>query len=174
LLSAGKQRLLTFHDLQFVLHEVAWGPTELELVFEREGAEQRARLELAEGWKRVSPREYAWRPYKWHLGPQPGFGGPELTPDEKRALGLEPDTFAFRVTYLVTWGRSKRSGERAVRAGMRKDDVVLALDGKRDFDSPDHVHAWFRHTREPGATCRVEVLRAGERLLIELPVGPRE
>jgi hypothetical protein len=104
--------------------------------------------------------------------PGPGFGGPALGAEQKRARGLDPGAFALRVEYLVTWGdaEERRYGEAAVRAGVQKGDVVLGADGKRDFASPDHFQAWWRLEVKPGQRVRLEVLRGEERRTVELPV----
>ena len=174
LLQHGTQVLVTASDLMQVLHDFPNEGGTFELAFERPGGEAPsrdvARLELGAGWKRGTPREFAWRPFKWGFTPAPGFGGNELTPAESKRLGLAEDTFAFRVTYLVTWGGNQRFGRAAARAGLREGDVFLAAAGKRDFESEDHVHAWWRLTRTPGEVVELEVLRDGERRTISLPV----
>jgi hypothetical protein len=172
LLRAGAQVLLTSSDLSQVLHDLGPGPATLVLQVERDGEPRELTLELAPGWKRGTPLEFSWRPFKWAFMPAPGFGGRALGADEKRALGLDPGAFAFRVTYLETWGDAQRFGEAATRAGLRKGDVFLASDGKRDFASVDHFHAWWRLTRTSGAHVELEILRDGERRTLDLEVLP--
>ena len=123
-------------------------------------------------WKEPTPLVFSWRPSKWPLSPKPGFGGPQLTPAQLERHGLARDAFAFRINYFVTWGPAANSGRNATRAGLRKDDVVLSLDGKDDFVSVEHFHSWFRLTREVGRTVSVVILRDGKRATIELPVLP--
>lgn len=159
LVRAGAQRLLTASDLSQVLHELAPGPARLALLVERNEKPRELMLELAPGWKRGTPLEFAWRPFKWGFTPDPGFGGQRLGRGELETLGLAADAFAFRVTYLVTWGEAQRFGAEAVRAGLREGDVVLAAAGKRDFASVDHFQAWWRLTRTPGERVTLELLR---------------
>ena len=89
---------------------------------------------------------------------------------EKKRLGIDVRKFAFRVGYLVTWGHNAASGKSAAAAGIRKGDVILSIDGKDDFESLNHFHAWFRLTREVGRHVVVEALRGGKRRRISLPV----
>lgn len=170
LLRSGQQRLSTSSDLSQVLHDFSADGGTLRIELERAGEARVAALELPRGWKRGTPLEFSWRPFKWGFTPAPGFGGPLLCADEKRALGLEPSAFAFRVDYLVTWGENQRFGKEAARAGLRQGDVLLCAAGKRDFDSVDHFHAWWRLTRSLGERVPVEVMREGERRTLELEV----
>ncbi|MEM8710462.1 MAG: thioredoxin family protein, partial [Planctomycetota bacterium] len=81
-------------------------------------------LRLPENWKTYTPREFAWRPSKWGLSPAPGFGGPVLGKGALERAGLDSDTFAFQVNYLVTWGENQRWGQAAARSGIRDGMVV--------------------------------------------------
>jgi membrane-associated protease RseP (regulator of RpoE activity) len=170
LLRAGGQQLLTSSDLSQALHDLGPGPATLALLVERGGEPRELALELAPGWKRGTPLEFSWRPFKWGFTPEAGFGGRALGADEKRELGLAPEDFAFRVTYLATWGERPRFGKEASRAGLREGDVFLAAAGQRDFASLDHFHAWWCLTRTPGERIPIEILRDGERRTVELEV----
>ena len=127
-------------------------------------------LALDENWRVPDPLVYSWRSLKWNLEPAPGFGGPQLTPKELAKLALPTGTFAYRVQYLVTWGPRKHTGQNAARAGIRKGDVILALAEKRDFETIEHVHSWFRLTRKIGDVVPIEILRGGEKRVVKLEV----
>ena len=116
--------------------------------------------------KRTSAREYAWRPFKWGLSPAPGFGGPALGTGAKKRLGIDPDAHAFTVQYLVTWGPKAHRGRAAAKAGLRKNDIVVAFDGKDDFESGEHWHAWVRLNKQPGDEVEIELLRKGKRMTL--------
>jgi len=62
-------------------------------------------------------------------------------------------------------------GSPAARAGLRRDDVIIAIDGKPvDATSPlDNVLAQF----EPGATVSIRIVRAGKERTIEVTLGTR-
>ncbi len=164
LLALGEQRVVrTFSDVQWALHRADAGGTKLPIAFRRDGAEHRAELDLAAGWKQCPPEEYAWRPYKWNLSPHAAFGGPLLDQAERRALGID-GPWALRVGYIVDWGE-RAAGGRAVRAmGLRKGDVVVSFGGKDDFASIDHFHAWVALTQQVGKETEVVVLRDGRRV----------
>lgn len=170
LLRMGAQRLLTFADVQGALHDAAPGATSIPVEWSRGGEVTSGQLRLAKGWKEPTPLVFSWRPSKWPMSPKPGFGGRQLTPDELEAHGLARDAFAFRVRYIVTWGPNRHTGQNAARAGVRKGDVVVSVDGKSDFASVAHFHSWFRLTREPGEVVPIAVLRGGKRKTLELRV----
>lgn len=158
----------TVHDVQWVLENAPGAEAGLDARFTRDGEEHAARLTLEPGWKHASPLEYSWRAYKWGLSPGPGFGGPALGADEKRELGLDPDGFAFRVQYLVTWGENAQRGRAAREAGIREGDVVLSVAGKTDFRTVEHFHSWFRLTREAGEEVEIRLRRGDETLTVAL------
>ncbi len=172
LLRVGDAAVRTVSDLSQALHDASPAAQGLRVAFERGGEERTVSLALADGWKRGTPREFAWRPFKWGFTPAPGFGGTALTDAERAAAGIALDAFAVRVTYLVTWGDNARYGRAAASVGLREGDVLLAADGKRDFDSEAHFHAWWRLTRKPGDTVPVEVRRGEATLTLEITVLP--
>jgi len=165
----GRIEVLTFGDIQRGLHETK-APGELRIEWRRGGKNLSATLRLAKDWKIATPRVFAWRPSKWPLSPKAGFGGPQLTRDQLKAAGLAPKAFAFRVNYIVTWGKNSHTGRNAARAGIRKGDVVYSVARKTDFESVQHFHAWFRLKLKAGRSVRVELIRRGKRLTIDLPV----
>lgn len=178
IVTAGGTPVLTFGDFSRALDRApAEGSLALEVVRSSEpGSSIRLAIDLAlpAGWRKPSPRQFAWRAIKWNLQPAPGFGGPVLSPAELRSHGLPADGFAFRIQYFVTWGPRRNTGINAGQAGLREGDLVLSAGGRDHFDSIEHFHAWFRLTRKVGELVPIEILRGEERLEIELPVvGPK-
>lgn len=164
LVSFGDQRRVrTVADVTWELHRLPAGAAEVGITFARGGELLQAALRMAAGWKECTPREYAWRPFQWNLSPAPGFGGPQLGAGELARLGLPAGSFAFRVQYVVDWGERAHRGRAAVRAGIRKGDVVVSFAGRSDFDSVAHFHAWVRLTRTVGEEVEVVLLRDGGR-----------
>lgn len=172
LVRVGAQRIASVHDLTWVLHRAAPGETSVAMQLERDGEPLAATLELGAGWKRGDALSFSWRPYKWGLRPGPGFGGRALDAAEKRALGLEPEAFALRVTYLIEQGPDAELGRRARAAGLLPGDLLLGVDGRADFRSHDHFQAWVRLERRPGDVLRLRTLRAGTERLLELELLP--
>lgn len=172
LLELSGARVLSWSDVSWALERARGGERALPLAWERAGVRREGTLELPAGWETGDALTLSWRPSKWQLEPGPGFGGRELDAAQKQARGLAPEAFAFQVGYLVTWGGAdeKRYGEAAVRAGVRKDDVILGVNGKRDFASHDHFQAWWRLELRAGQVAQVELLRGAERRTVEITI----
>lgn len=164
----GGTRIATFGDVQRVLHETPDKGGDLAMSVRRDDASLEKRLALRPRWKHVDPRHYAWRPAKWAMWPRPGFGGRRLNDGELQAAGLPAGIWALRVGYVVTWGDYSFLGRAAQQAGIRKGTILLATDGKRDFESEAHWQAWFRMTRRLGVPVQLEVWEKGKRKLLKL------
>jgi hypothetical protein len=144
-------------DAQFALDRAPARGT-LPLAWSRAGAEQSAGLDLPAGWRKG---DISWRPSLLHLVPTLPLSGDDLSPGEKKALGLSPQQLAFRQRSSVH--------SRARAAGVRGGDVILGFD---DRDLPGMDLNGFRRyvSREylAGDRVQVNVLRDGKRL--SLPI----
>ncbi|MFT6081551.1 MAG: hypothetical protein ACJAYX_002414 [Planctomycetota bacterium] len=162
LLSLGVQRSVrTLSDVKWALHVAPPAKTQLKARIRRKDQELAFVLKLDQGWKRCPPEQYSWRPYKWNLSPAPGFGGPVLTPADKKALNATARPFMMRVSYMIDWGENKHRGRAARAAGLKKGDIVVGFAGKNDFKSFSHLHAWVSLTLQAGKLVDIEVLRDG-------------
>lgn len=155
-------------DVQAVLDSIPYSGGRLSLEYQR-SAERKVGpsetvpsppLRLPEGWRRASPLEFSWRPSKWTLTPQPGFGGKFLTAEERSAKGIE-SPLGYVVTYIVNWGPRAHVGRAVIKAGLRKGDIVTSINDRTDFASPDHVHAWVRLSCRVGEELRLKIWRDG-------------
>lgn len=170
LLKLNGQHIRTQTDVQWVLENTSSDSVRLSAEIERNGRSRKGHLRLKSGWKKSDPKTVGWRASIWSLSPKPGFGGEKLKPWELKKLGLDKDAFNFRVRYIVTWGQDSYTGRNALKAGIRKGDVVVAVDGKNDFETVMHFHSWYRLTRKPGSTAQFKIIRNGKRMTINLPI----
>ncbi len=167
-LKASGQKILTISDLVYVLHNLPNTETNLKLTVQRGQRTADAIISLPNNWKAVTPLEYSWRPTMWALSPKPGFGGDLLSPADFSKTGLKKDAFAFKVRYIVTWGQFAHTGRNAIKAGIKKGDIVYSVDGKSDFESLQHYHSWFRFTRKVGKTVNFGIIRNGKKTTIKM------
>ncbi len=161
LVTMGARRVRSEGDLQWVLENTSDRGASVPVTYDRGGETDRAVLKLAKGWREGDAKDL-WRSSMWRLSPKPGFGGPPLKPAEKEKLGIDVESFAFRVNYIVTWGANSYTGRNAEKAGIRKNDIIVSVAGKSDFESMHHFHAWFRLTRKIGEKVPIEILRNGK------------
>ena len=167
-LSAGPVRTLS--DVQWAMGNASrpFTATKLPPRFLRGQREIDATVTLAAGWKRCSPKYYAWRPYKWNLSPSQGLGGPALDADEKQTLGIATNAFAMRIHNLIDWGERAHRGRAAKAPGLKKGDIVVSVGGKLDFASFEHLHAWVGVTMAAGQRVPIGVWRNGKVTTIDL------
>jgi S1-C subfamily serine protease len=93
----------------------------------------------------------------------------ETLPDAERdQLDLAAGKMALRVKGLGQYGAHAA----AKRAGLQKDDVIVAFDGRDDLlkDADLFEHAMSK--RNSGEQVDVAVLRGGKRLMFKLPMQP--
>ncbi len=166
----GKTRILTIADIQWALQQPPRRRTSLRIGFVRNGKASSGALILDKNWQVGTPEEVAWRPWKWGLSPKPGFGGVAIDAEEKARHGIAAGDFAFRITYLVTWGPDAYTGKNAARAGLRKGDIVVSVGGKRDFRSVAGFHSWYRLTQKPGTKIEVQIRRNKKLIPLQLSV----
>lgn len=141
--------------------ELAQAPgSELELVFDRAGAELRARLALV---PRVHPAERV-PTIRLREGLRVGVVLRAPTEVESRAAGLAPGAGA------VVVGLAAESPWRA--AGVRFEDLILTVDGV-PVAHPQVVLDLVRGA-EPDARLKLAIARGAERLEIEAAVSERD
>jgi serine protease Do len=146
----------SFADVQHALH-LAAPKGKLAVAWERGGKEHAAALDLPEGWRKS---DISWRTSMWGLEPAASVHGPDLSAGEKKELGLGPKRLAFRQGDFVP--------PAAARAGVRKGDVILGIDGKELEMTMLQFNTWVRLNYKVGDRITFNVLRGGKRL--DLPM----
>jgi len=149
--SANGSRVLTIADLQFVLNGLE-SRSQLTLEADRAGQPLKAVLELDGDWRRS---DVSWRKSirlrAFHTS-NLGRYLATIKGAEKTNLGIPDDDVAFRLM--------DSKGE-LLDAGLRKDDVIVAFDGKRRVPYRDARYYWFlEHQR--GEKMEVTFLRGGK------------
>jgi hypothetical protein len=168
ILKAGDQNILTISDLVFHLHNLQNKKTNLALTAMRGSKKANVTVSLPDNWKAVTPEEYSWRPTMWGISPKPGFGGDLLVDQQLSRLKLPKGSFAFRVRYIVTWGDFSHTGRNAIKAGIKKGDIIYKIDGKSDFKDLKHYHSWFRFSHKPGDIVTFDIFRGAKKMTIKM------
>jgi hypothetical protein len=143
-------------DFQYGLHRAGWeGP--VPLTWRRGGKEFSARLELPAGWKKTN---LTWRPSLLDILPALTVYGEDLTPAEKKALGLPELRLAFR--------QDKDVHAQARAAGVRAGDVIVGLDGRAPEMTMEEFFGHVRRNYLVGDRISLDVIRGGKRLKLPM------
>lgn len=144
LAAAGDRKLFGQADLRGVLHRGPQRAGTLELRWRRGGELMHAELALADGWRKTS---LGWRMSisQGNFGATPGFAWPHAAkPDVRRKLAVPAGSMA-----IAPWF-GDRDDWPAQRAGLRSDDVIVAVGGKSPDVAQREFLTWFRMQYEPG------------------------
>ncbi len=140
----------SFADASYGLHKSP-AKGEIPIVWQRDGKEQTARLEVVDGWRKTN---IVWRPSLLDVLPSMPLSGDDLTADEKKKLGLTEKRVAFRQDKFV------HSTLKAV--GVQKDDVIVGIDGKTMDGTMDEFLGYVRRNYLVGDKVTLNILREGK------------
>jgi serine protease Do len=158
-------RIHSVADLARVL-QLTPSQASLALEFQRAGQTQRATLALADEWRKTD--EPSWRSSTYVAGPNAGFWAVPLNEEEKRRAGIPAANLALRVNLLF------RRQATPIKAGLRLQDVLIEVDGKRQPMTARQLHAHCQMNHTYGDRVPIVILRDGReiKLTLELPEKP--
>lgn len=159
------QPLISGADVSWVLHRAPAAGT-LVAVVKRDGREETFRLGLPDGWRHasdISRRAGTWGFRAMALG---GLQLEELTGEERRALSLAEAQTGLRVKHAGEYGKHAA----AKKAGFRKGDVIVGLEGVSGRVSEGELIGLVMRTRRAGDQIKTTVVRDGARMELPLPV----
>lgn len=142
----------SFADASYALHK-APAAGSIAASWLRAGGEQTGTLEVAPGWKKTN---LTWRPSMLDILPSVPFSGDDLTPAEKKALGLSEKRAAIRQDDEVH--KSLRA------AGVRGGDVIAGFDGKAVDGTVRDLLGFVRRNYLVGDEITINVFRDGKRI----------
>jgi serine protease Do len=146
----------SFADAQYALHK-APAKGSIEVAWLRERETRSGKLDLEKGWKKTN---ITWRPSLLDLLPSLPLFGDDLTPKEKKALGLSEKRLAFRQDNPV------HSQARA--AGVQEKDVIIGIDDLKMEMTMEDFLGYIRRNHLIGDRVTLNIVRAGKR--IDLPM----
>ena len=162
ILTLEGQPILSTADVQWVLHNTG-NTARLEATILREAKQQDVTLSIEEGWRHRS--DIAWRATSGMLR-RLAFGGmrfEELPDADRKRAGLADDELALRVRVLY---RNATAG----RAGFRRGDILVEVEGMSDRVSESELLARILQDETSGSMIPVTVLRGRERVRLKIPV----
>lgn len=143
------QPLISMADVQWVLHHLPSGNASVPIVVQRAGQTMRRTLTLADGWRRAG--DTTWRTGHWILR-RSMLGGMKLEHSDSAGKSV------LTVRSVGNWGPFGV----AKRAGVQKNDVVLAVDHRRDLQRESDVFDYINSEKRPGDFVQL-TLRRGSR-----------
>jgi hypothetical protein len=159
LVSLEGQPILSIADIQWVLHH-AGSAGKLKAEVLRAGKTVPLALTLDAGWRRRD--NLSWRATSWDLR-RMATGGlllESLTPDQRKQAGAPAEGLALRVKHVGEYGAHAV----AKQAGVRKEDVVVGVDGKTQPMTESELLAYLVSEKKPGDLVPFTVLRSGAKL----------
>ena len=148
--------MLSIADVQWVLHH-APAPGAVAAKVDRGGEVVELSLALPDGWRRRGEIRVGTE-----RGLRPGIKTVALTPEQRAAAGLADDQLGLLVHGVhPEWGKVAGRSFDSKRAGVRKNDIIVAVDGDRTGRTPSEFVAWFWQSTRPGQKVKLTVLRGG-------------
>ncbi|MHC4996045.1 MAG: PDZ domain-containing protein, partial [Planctomycetota bacterium] len=155
------QPIISIADIQWVLDAKPKGDASVTLTVRRGGNAADYTVHMAAGWKKA---DFTWRGSMWAVRPRPGFWPPLLKDEEIKARGLDPSRKYMKVNWI---NQDLPEGQSAYKAGLRKGDVILAVNGKEVDWEPKELHVYMRTQMKPNDTLRLTILRGGQKKQID-------
>jgi S1-C subfamily serine protease len=159
--SINGESIASFADAQHALHH-APSRGKVAMTWQRGGKTMTASLELADGWRKS---DISWRTSMWGLDPAPNVHGPNLTPDEKKSLGLAEKALAFRQAQFVP--------PPVAKVGIRAGDIIVSIDGKTLEMTMLQFNAYVRLNYKVGDQVKLNIIRNGQRLEVPITLAGR-
>jgi len=164
-LSLAGQPLISIADLSWVLHRAPATGT-LPAVVLRSGKQGTLQIELTKGW-RENP-DHTKRVGTWPMRMM-ALGGLKLEglDDATRSrMRIGQDRLALEAVHVGQYNQHAA----AKRAGFRKGDVLVRVDGADRRMTETQLIASLLRSRKKGEKVKVTVLRGGKEIELELPM----
>jgi hypothetical protein len=143
-------------DVQFALDR-APAAGSIDLAWQRGKQHLTGSLALPAGWRQT---DISWRHSVHHLVASARLYGKDLTPEERKALGLSAEQLAFRQQEAVPL--------QARAAGVKPGDIIVGIDNKQlTMDVLDFLN-YVQRTYLVGDKATLNVLRNGKQLDLEV------
>ncbi len=165
IVSLDGQPMLSIADVQWVLHN-APQPATLRAQVLRGGRKKNLTLTLPAGWRKQT--DISWRATTWDLR-RMATGGlvlKEASAEERTQAKLSEHDLALLVDYVGQYNEHA-AGK---RAGFQKGDVIVSVAGQSRRMSEGQFIGYLVQNKQLGDKVPLTVLRAGQRVDLELPM----
>ncbi len=165
LVSLAGQPLLAVADVSWVLHH-APDTGSLDAKVKRDGSEKIVSITLPNDWRLqsdISRRVGTWEMRAMATG---GLLLEELTPEQRKERGITENQMALLVKHAGEYGKHAA----AKKAGFRKEDVVIEVDGITKRTTESELIGRLLEAHAPGEKVKAAVLRGSDRVELSLPI----
>jgi serine protease Do len=164
--SLDGQPLVSVADISWVLHHAA-DQGELRATVKRDGADVPLKIKLEPGWRSsysdISRRVGTWGMRAMATG---GMLLKDLSDEDRAKRGLSKHQLALRAEHVGEYGEHAA----AKKAGFKKEDVLLELDGISERLSESQLIGRLLEKHIPGEKLKATVLRGEQKLELLLPI----
>jgi hypothetical protein len=160
LLAINDQPPVSVADIQWILHQLP-NDGSLKCMVRRGELTLNKMVQLSGNWKEY---DIAWRASSWY-GLRQGLKVDPLPAADKERRGLAPDAMALVVRNMYGEGPKKLQA-----AGLRREDVIVAVDGKSDAMTETEFLVNVRLKHRPQDSLRLTILRGDSRQELTVPV----
>lgn len=158
--------ILSSADVQWVLHNTSPQGGRIAAEVKRNGQLETLSLRLDKGWRKQG--DLSWRVSSWGLR-RMTTGGMRLEPvsdAKRRQLRIPAGNMALEATHVGQYNAHAA----AKRAGARKGDIVVAVDGQRDLQTEAAIFEYGATSKKPGDRVSFVVLRNGQTKTLQIPM----
>ena len=166
ILQVSGQSITTEADISWVLHNIPNTANEIPILVQRESRKGILKVKLPPDWKNnsdISRRVGTWTKRALAFG---GMKLDEIDDSTKISLGLRTDSLALEAKHV---GQYKKHAL-AKRAGWRKGDILIEVEGRTDRMSESQLIGWILKRRRPGQNLNGVAIRSGKKLNLAIPV----
>lgn len=160
------QPLLSIADVQWVLHRVPATGGEIVAEVKRGQATETLKLQLSPDWRRRG--DLAWRASTWELRRKAigGIFSKELPEANRKDLQIPEGSMALLVEHVGLYAPH----DVAHRAGVKKGDIIIGVDGRTDLPRETDLIAWSLQNKKEGSKVVLEILRDGKKQMIAMRI----
>lgn len=143
-------------DFQFALDSVPKKGT-VGMAWMRDGKSKSGQVKLMPNWRRT---DIGWRPSLRKFVAKANVYGKNLTAEEKKELGLDPDQLAFR--------QNDRLQPAAKKAGVKVGDIIYGVDDKMLKTNAYGFLTYVRGNYLKGESMTLNLFRNGRKKKIKM------
>jgi hypothetical protein len=147
------QRIASIADMQWVLHHLPAGATQVEIDASKSGKQVVA---MKPGWKQA---DFSWRGSMWNAPPRFEAWAPVITAEARQKLGLPETDTPLEVRWL---NRQGAGGQRMYEDGLREKDIIVALAGQPIRMTTKQFNVHIKLNYKVGDDLPLTILRDGK------------